>query len=276
MRKNRLNTASRGFTLIELLVVIGIIAILAALLLPALAAAKEHANLASCRNNVKQQLLGSNIYATDYNDYWPPIWLGGHAYNQVSAEHYGRYIYQDPAGAAGIKAPNKITANQTFQNLGFLYPMNLAGDGGVYFCPSYNAKPNSPLGAQVYSPLLTTTRSGDVRSSYCWNLWASLTRPNNPRLYQKTSDIKQGVKIMVNEFFMPGGTQANPTIDPMQMAHDRERMVVVGYSDFSVQSIKITSQMMSDAWSAGNLDWGATYNTPDTLGALLLDLEAAH
>ena len=34
--------------------------------------------------------------------------------------------------------------------------------------------------------------------------------------------------------------------------------------------------MMSDAWSAGNLNWGATYNTPDTLGALLLDLEAAH
>jgi len=271
----RTNTSSRGFTLIELLVVIGIIAILAALLLPALAAAKEHANLASCRNNVKQQLLGANIYATDYNDYWPSIYLGGHQYNQVSAEHYGRYIYTDPAGAVSNKVPITITVNQAFQNLGFLYPMNLAGDGGVYFCPSYNAKSTSPLGAQAYSPLLTTDTSGDVRSSYCWNLWASLTG-NNIRLYQKTSDLKQGVKIMVNEFFMPGGTQANPVIDPMQMAHDHERMVVVGYSDFSVQSIKITGQMMSDAWSAGNLDWGTTYTQPDTLGALLLDVEAAH
>jgi hypothetical protein len=62
----------------------------------------------------------------------------------------------------------------------------------------------------------------------------------------------------------------------MQMAHDRYRMLDVGYSDFSVQSIKITGQMMSDAWSAGNLGWGAADNTPNTLGALLLDIEAAH
>jgi len=99
---------------------------------------------------------------------------------------------------------------------------------------------------------------------------------NNIRRYQKLSDIKGGVKCLVNEFFMPGGTQANPTVDPNQMAHWRYRMLVVGYSDFSVQSIKVTGQMMSDAWSAGNLGWGAADNTPDTLGALLLDIEAAH
>ena len=277
INRTRTNTSlARGFTLIELLVVIGIIAILAALLLPALAAAKEKANRASCMNNVKQLTLGANIYATDSNDYWPPVYLAAHAYNQVTAEHYARYIYTDPAGAISNKVPNTITVNQAFQNLGYLYPMKLAGDGGVYFCPSYNAKPNSPLGAQAYSPLLTTTTGGEVRSSYCWNCWASLTSPNIRR-YQKLSDIKGGVKCLVNEFFMPGGTSpASAVLDPMQMAHDRYRMLVVGYSDFSVQSIKITGQMMSDAWSAGNLGWGAADNTPDSLGALLLDIEAAH
>ena len=64
--------AAEAFTLIELLVVIAIIAILAAMLLPALAKAKEAGKRISCLGNLRQISLSSQMYVDDFHGYYPP------------------------------------------------------------------------------------------------------------------------------------------------------------------------------------------------------------
>ena len=68
----RASAFRRGFTLIELLVVIGIIAILAAMLLPSLAAAKSKANSIKCLSDIRQLGLALTMYASDHDGYYPP------------------------------------------------------------------------------------------------------------------------------------------------------------------------------------------------------------
>jgi prepilin-type N-terminal cleavage/methylation domain-containing protein/prepilin-type processing-associated H-X9-DG protein len=69
--RSRLRGARRGFTLIELLVVIAIIAILAAILFPVFAQAREKARTAQCLSNCKQIATGMMMYAQDYDENLP-------------------------------------------------------------------------------------------------------------------------------------------------------------------------------------------------------------
>lgn len=74
---------TKGFTLIELLVVVAIIAILAALLMPALSSAREKGKQAVCANNLRQIALVFRVYAEDHEGFFPPVkWGDCHMLNR--------------------------------------------------------------------------------------------------------------------------------------------------------------------------------------------------
>src|SRR5215216_1456391 len=93
----------RGFTLIELLVVIAIIAILAAILFPVFARARENARRSSCQSNLKQIGLGLMQYTQDYDEAMPIIWNGEGEWMDAVQPYIKSYqLFVCPSDSRGI------------------------------------------------------------------------------------------------------------------------------------------------------------------------------
>jgi prepilin-type N-terminal cleavage/methylation domain-containing protein len=133
-RKNR-----RGFTLIELLVVIAIIAILAAILFPVFARAREAARKSSCQSNMKELGLALALYHSDYDAMLPSSALvNPNVAVKPTAWTSGPYV--SFATTRGVLPPNSTANPQTWAML--LYPHMKNHD--IIWCPSDGSKTNDP------------------------------------------------------------------------------------------------------------------------------------
>ncbi|MEO6906637.1 MAG: DUF1559 domain-containing protein [Abditibacteriaceae bacterium] len=168
-----------AFTLIELLVVIAIISILAAILFPVFARARENARRATCQSNLKQIALGIMMYNQDYDGTYPMLQTGGPG-GPAGGIQWGWY-YSD-GSYAGVDSSNSVPLDTTLQpylksTQIFSCPSMLSGYNDYFYnsnlgvgisseCQYTGTNPCNKKESSLVAPVTTIMLGDTGRSTY--------------------------------------------------------------------------------------------------------------
>lgn len=199
-----------AFSLIELLVVISISAILSALILPAVHAARESARLNHCRNNVAQLSKGLLQHEVKFGFFptggWSPLWLGV-AERTADSSQPGGWTYGVLPHIEEL-ATRDIVANATAATAVDAYQQLVTTPVRVFSCPSRRAAkplPVSGVGPFRSAAAVGIPISSAVRSDYAANGGSSAGCPSMKRLNMVSGTVSSAAKIKISH--VPPGNE---------------------------------------------------------------------
>ena len=217
-----------AFTLIELLVVIAIIAILAALLLPALARAKEKALRVQCTSSLKQQAIANNLYWSDNanklfcnpNKLRDPVWA-----------------YANYGGKQGTEYPGQLRVLNQYVSAAINVGTNAGGATLVFRCPADNG--TLPGGAW---PTRQPTIFDHFGSSYIYNSDANHNSPTEGLIDKTSDEVKSPIKMFLVEDNTAAAWFDNDNPFEVSYWHDKKRLgyCVAAFVDGHVGYLGVT------------------------------------
>ena len=216
---------SRGFTLIELMVVIAIIAILAGILFPVFAGARDKADQIACISNMRQIGMAFHMYANDWNELLPP---------QVVDAATGELGYRNWSyGWNNMPSTPTVKASIAY----LVYALEPYMQDAIWFCPNdvWRKVGTQPFGTPARA------QAGEISYSYAvqWNTWldnpALFHDPNCPAWMNQPVDLVR--PNLSQQLLMVGNglpDAPGPDLTNYQFAHARgcNALYLDGHSKF--------------------------------------------